>query len=114
MGILTNSTVKNQICIDTCNQCAQACYECFQACLNESDVDKRIKCINTLTECAMVCQMSTALMSMNAQSSMQHCKLCATICDKCAQECEMFKDQHCQECAGICKKCAVECNNMKM
>lgn len=112
MGIATNSTNNNQNCIDACNRCAQACYECFQACLNEPDVQARISCIRTLIECAMMCQMSTTLMSMNAQSHMQHCQLCATICDKCSQECEMFKDQHCQLCAIECKKCATECKNM--
>lgn len=38
--------------------------------------------------------------------------MCATICDKCSQECGMFKDEHCTKCAEECKKCADECKKM--
>ncbi len=43
-----------------------------------------------------MCEMSVGLMAMNAQFAKDHCKLCATICDKCAQECKMVQDEHCQ------------------
>ena len=112
MGISTNSTDKFQTCIDACNRSEQACYECFKACLNEPDVNARKICISILVECAQMCQMSSAMMSMNGQFMKEHCKLCATICDKCAQECEMFKDDHCTKCAAECKKCANECRSM--
>lgn len=112
MGIVTNSTDKYQKCIDECNKCAQACYECFKACLNEPDIDARKTCISGLIECAQMCQMSSAMMSMEGQFSKEHCKLCATICDNCAQECGKFKDDHCQKCATECKACANECRNM--
>ena len=51
-------------------------------------------------------------MSMNGQFVKEHCKLCATICDKCAQECGMFKEEHCKKCADEYKKCANECRSM--
>ncbi|MCW6076570.1 four-helix bundle copper-binding protein [Clostridium sporogenes] len=112
MGIVTNSTDKFQKCIDECNKCAQACYECFKACLNEPDVNARKNCIGILAECAQMCQMSSSMMSMDGEFTKEHCQLCATICDKCAQECEMFKDDHCQKCAQECHICANECRNM--
>lgn len=112
MGIVTNSTDGFQKCIDACNRCAQACYECFQACLNEPDVQARIKCISSLIECAQMCQMSSAIMSANGQFAMEHCQLCASICEKCGQECKKFKDEHCQLCATECQNCAKECSNM--
>jgi hypothetical protein len=59
-----------------------------------------------------MCQMSSGMMSMNGQFSKEHRKLCATICDKCAQECNMFKDEHCKRCADECRACANECGNM--
>jgi len=59
-----------------------------------------------------MCQMSSSMMSMNGQFMKEHCKLCATACDKCAQECEMFKDDHCTKCAAECKKCSNECSSM--
>ncbi|MFZ7134027.1 MAG: four-helix bundle copper-binding protein [Eubacteriales bacterium] len=112
MSVVINAPNKMQTCIDACKKCTQACYACFSACLNEPDLNARKNCVGLLVECAMMCQMSVGMMSMNGQFSKQHCGLCAQICDKCAQECEMFKDDHCKECAQICHMCADECRKM--
>jgi len=112
MGIVTNNTNKMQSCIDACTKCAQACFECFEACLNEQDLNERKNCVSMLVECGMMCQMSAAMMSMGGKFSKEHCQVCATICDKCAEECTMFKDDHCQKCADICRTCAEECRKM--
>jgi hypothetical protein len=109
MTLLSNV---NQKCIDACNRCAQACYECFEVCLGESDVQERTNYISLLIECAGMCQMSAAHMSMDGEFAMDHCKVCASICDACAQECAMFKDDHCTECAKVCEECATECKSM--
>lgn len=76
------------------------------------DVDVRKACVSMLVECAMMCQMSVSMMSMNGQYSKEHCALCAKIFETCAKECNMFKDEHCQKCAKECTSCAVECRNM--
>ncbi len=112
MGIVTNSTDKYQACINECNKCAQACYECFKACLNEPDLNARKNCVSILVECAQMCQMSSAFMSMEGQFVKEHCIMCAAICDKCATECDMFKDDHCKKCAQECRTCAEECRKM--
>lgn len=112
MVIVTNKENGMQPCIDACTKCAQACYECFEACLNELDLNKRKNCVSILVECAMMCQMSVATMSMNGQFSKEHCQVCAALCDKCSQECAMFQDDHCQKCADICRTCAGECRKM--
>ena len=112
MGIVTKTTDKYQRCIDACNACAQACYECFKLCLNEQDVQARKGCISMLVECAMICQTASSLMFLDAQHAMEFCKLCAAVCDKCTNECSMFKDQHCADCANQCRTCAEECRMM--
>jgi len=112
MGIVTNKTDKMQACIDACTKCAQACFECFNACLNEPDLNERKNCVSMLVECAMMCQMSSAMMSMSGKFTLEHCTICATICEKCEQECKMFKDDHCKKCSDICHMCAEECKNM--
>lgn len=109
MILLSNN---NQKCIDECNRCAQACYECFAACLNEPDIQARKNCLAILVECANMCQMSAAHMSMGGQFAKEHCGVCALICEKCAEECSMFKDAHCTECTQICLDCAAECKKM--
>lgn len=112
MGMVTNATDKYQKCIDACAKCAQACFECLKACMNESDAAARKACMGMLLECALICQQAVAYMSMDAQYAMDLCKLCAAICDKCAQECDMFKDDHCKKCTDICRQCANECHMM--
>lgn len=112
MGIVTNTTDKYQVCIDACNRCFQACYECLKACLNEPDVSQRKNCISILLECSEICKQASAFMFMDAQYSKDLCKLCAVICEKCAADCDMFKDAHCQKCADVCRQCATECKNM--
>ena len=106
MGIVTNTTDKYQKCIDACNRCAQACYECLKACLNEPDVQARKNCISMLSECACICKESSSFMSMDAMHAKDLCKLCATICEKCAADCKMFKDDHCVKCANECNMMA--------
>ncbi|WHH59986.1 four-helix bundle copper-binding protein [Petroclostridium sp. X23] len=112
MGVVTNTTDKYQACIDACNKCFQACFECLKACLNEPDAAARKACIGILLECAKICELSSAYMAMDAQYAKDLCKLCAAICDKCATECDMFKDDHCQKCANVCRTCADECRKM--
>ncbi|MEO6537008.1 MAG: four-helix bundle copper-binding protein [Ferruginibacter sp.] len=31
------------------------------------------------------------------------------MCDTCAAECNLHENTHCRECAAICTKCADEC-----
>ena len=112
MGIVTTATDKYQTCLDACAKCLQACYECLKACMNEPDAAARKNCMSVLLECALICQQAVAYMSMDAQFAKDLCKLCANICDKCAQECAMFKDPHCQKCADVCRACATECKKM--
>ncbi|GIM30722.1 ferredoxin [Clostridium polyendosporum] len=112
MGVATMTINKYQACIYECNRCAQACYECFKACLNEPDVADRKNCMSILVECAKVCEMSSTLLSMNTEFAKDYCNLCAVVCDKCAEECEKFKDEHCQKCAHECGTCADECSRM--
>ncbi|MGO1470680.1 MAG: four-helix bundle copper-binding protein [Tissierella sp.] len=74
MGVVTNTNNKMQACIDACTKCSQACYECFSECLNEPDLKERKDCVSILVECAMMCQMSVAMMSMNGQFSNGRCQ----------------------------------------
>lgn len=83
--------------------------ECFTACLQEPDVQARVNCIKVLNDCAGICLEAVQYMARNSQFAKALCQVCATICDACAKECEMFKDTHCQECARIYRECAEEC-----
>lgn len=112
MGIVTNNADKFQACIDACAKCTQACYGCFNACLNEPDLNAKKNCVSILIECAMMCQISVAMMSMSGQFSKEHCELYSKICGKCAQECSIFKDELCQKCADFYRTCSDKCKKM--
>ena len=99
-------------CITACAKCAQACYECFYASLNEQDIHARKKYASILMECAMICQTTAAVLSMNGLYYRQFCQLCSEICEKCALECTPFTDEHCQNCQEICRRCAISCRSL--
>lgn len=112
MAIVTKTMDPYQAGIYACNRCSQACYECLDVCLNEQYINPKKNCVKILIECAKVCEMAVGLMAMNADFAKDYCKICATICDSCAKECEMVQEEYCQKCAQECTTCAEECNKM--
>ncbi|TCO74358.1 uncharacterized protein DUF326 [Marinisporobacter balticus] len=107
--------IKNmQSCIDACKECLQACEECFTLCLREADVKSRVNCIEMLRDCVDICELAIGYMSRGSKYAQDICNTCATICDACAKDCEMFQDAHCKKCAEICRRCADECRKMNM
>lgn len=112
MGVICKENQKYQKCIDACRCCSQACEECFMECLKSPDVANRVNHLKMLMECTKACEVATCFMIKNSQFAKDYCNLCATICEKCAQECETFEDEHCKKCADECNKCSTECKNM--
>lgn len=120
MGIATMEPVDSLIrggspmqhCIDACNRCAQICEECLNLCLQEHNIKDRLMCIRTLQDCAEICTTSACFMARSSINAKEVCKVCETICEKCAEECDMFKDDHCQTSADACRHCAIECRRM--
>lgn len=110
-SLLSNGN-PNQPCIDLCMKCSQLCQECITLCLQEPDVGKRANCIKTLQDCSEICSTASCFMSRGSGSIKDICNVCATICDKCAAECNMFTDPHCKACAEVCSECAETCRNM--
>ncbi|MFN3159193.1 MAG: four-helix bundle copper-binding protein [Rubinisphaera brasiliensis] len=103
---------KFQACIEACVECAQECERCADACLSESNVAKMADCIKTDRDCAAICWTAASLMSRGSQFADSVCKLCAEICDACADECEKHEHDHCQKCAQACRNCADQCRQM--
>ena len=52
------------------------------------------------------------LMSTNSDKAREYCRLCATFCRECAEECAKHNNDHCKPCAAACEKCAAECEAM--
>ncbi|GAB6876634.1 hypothetical protein JCM13210_13610 [Thermaerobacter litoralis] len=90
----------------------QACEQCLTACLKEPDAAQRGRCVQLLRDCADICALASRVMSRGSDFAGAICRVCAEICEACAQECGRFQDEHCQECARECRACAEECRRM--
>ena len=103
---------KHLDCIAACHACAVECLHCAAACLGEPDVKKMARCIALNTDCAQICQLAVAYMAGGSPFAGALCRLCAEVCDACAEECARHDMDHCQQCAEACRRCAEECRNM--
>jgi hypothetical protein len=71
------------------------------------------KCIQSDMECAALCYAAAQLMSLGSDKVKEVCRLCADLCEACANECgQHVHSKHCQECAEACKAWAEECRKM--
>lgn len=101
-----------KVCIEACLKCAAICNYCASACSKEKDAQHLAKCIQLNMECAAICYAAAELMSLGSKKIEEICRLCASMCDTCAEECGKHQHDHCRTCADYCIKCADECEVM--
>ncbi len=70
------------------------------------------RCIQLDMECAAICYQAAQLMSLGSFHARSVCRICAEICQACAEECSRHDMEHCKECAEVCYRCAEECRMM--
>lgn len=99
-------------CIQACLSCASTCNQCASACTSEQDVNMMARCIQLDMECAAMCYAAAQLMSLNSSQAREACRLCATFCEACGNECARHEAAHCKACADACKQCREECLRM--
>lgn len=103
---------QNRSCIEACVRCAQECEHCSSACLEEHDVAALAACIRLDRDCSAICWAAAGAMSRSSPFLTEFCRLCADLCDACAEECARHEHDHCQRCADACRQCAAECRRM--
>jgi hypothetical protein len=99
-------TAHTQSQLDALNACAAACEHCATACLQEPDVQMMTRCISLTRDCADLCALTARLVARASDQAEHLLKLCAEICQACAEECARHEHRHCQECAEACRRCA--------
>jgi hypothetical protein len=99
-------------CIEACLNCVAACNHCSSSCLKEPNAKMMADCIRLDMECAIVCYNAAQLMSLGSSKADEFCRLCAEICNDCAEECSKHDNEHCKKCAEACHICAEECMQM--
>lgn len=100
---------ENQEIINQLNECAAECNHCYSECLNEKDVTMMARCIELDRECSDICQLTASMLARGSEHSLQLLKLCADICNTCAEECEKHDNEHCIRCSEVCYRCAESC-----
>ena len=55
-------------CIKECDACAATCEHCATACLSEADVKAMADCIRLDRDCADICRLASAMMSLRSLS----------------------------------------------
>jgi hypothetical protein len=99
-------------CAEDCQKCESECLHCSNHCVEEivGGHKDHADCLKHCLDCADACQLCASVMSRGGPNAKAVAKLCAEICDRCAEQCEKFKnDKHCAECAKVCRHCAEEC-----
>lgn len=101
---------RNQKLLDALAKCAAECSHCATACLREQDSMMLERCIKLDLDCAEVCEATTGFVARSSEFAEAVLRLCADICNACAEECEKHNHmEHCKHCAEACRACAEAC-----
>ena len=92
--------------------CSLFCTSCADACVAE-EMDMR-GCSRTCLDCADVCGATVRLAvrrtSQDIEMLRAQVETCIKACDLCAAEGERHADEHCKLCATMCRECAQDCH----
>jgi hypothetical protein len=100
-------------CIKNCLECYQVCEETANHCLMMGGKHTEVVHIRLLLDCATLCNASAKLMIHNSDFHSDECKVCAEICNRCAESCKKIgNDAQMQSCIEICLRCAESCHEM--
>ena len=67
------------------------------------------RCIALDMDCAGACELTAAMLARESEHADAMRRLCAELCDACAEECAKHDADHCQACARACRACAEAC-----
>lgn len=99
-------------CIQDCLDCHRVCQE-TALCLHAEGSQAAADHVRLLLDCAAICQASADFMESDSVLQGRFCAACAEICQRCAQECDRFKDDvQLKACANACRRCGESCRQM--
>jgi hypothetical protein len=91
--------------------CSLFCTSCADACIAEP-MDMRA-CIRTCLDCTEVCAATARLAVRRSSQNIAMLRLqlqtCVEACELCAAECDRHDHEHCKLCATMCRECADDC-----
>lgn len=109
-----NSRTNMEECIESCLKCYQSCLSCIPHCLTQGGKHSEADHITLMMECAELCRTSASIMQLKGEFAYELCKVCAQVCDACADSCSSIdpEDSMMQRCAQMCNRCAESCRSM--
>ena len=102
-------------CAKACSDCQRACDTCQTHCAHMLHAGEKahMTTLMSCADCATVCASASEILSRGGPFSSLICVSCAEACQRCAVECEKFKDDmHMKKCAEECRKCEKACREM--
>src|SRR5699024_2508500 len=72
---------KNNVLIESLQNCVTACEQCADACLDENNVESMVDCIRLDRNCADICNTTARLLSRNSDVHIALIELCQDICE---------------------------------
>ncbi|WP_286230812.1 four-helix bundle copper-binding protein [Neobacillus mesonae] len=101
-----------QSIIEDLHECMAACNHCYDACLKEENMNMMAECIRLDRECADICAYLEQAIVRGTPFISELGQVCATICERCGNECQKHEHDHCKKCAEACFKCAEACQKL--
>ncbi|MDF9841009.1 MULTISPECIES: four-helix bundle copper-binding protein [unclassified Paenibacillus] len=101
--------IQYQECIDACIKCMNACNYSYVSSLKEYDLAALRESIRLDRECADICSFAVQAMTRQSPFVVEILRLCAEICERCADESSRHMQTHCQDCIDACRSAAMAC-----
>ncbi|SET39347.1 four-helix bundle copper-binding protein [Paenibacillus sp. NFR01] len=101
--------IQYQECIDACIKTMNACNYSYVASLKEYDLASLRESIQLDRECAEICSFAVSAMTRQSPFVVDILRLCAEICERCADESAKHPQTHCRECIEACRNAAMAC-----
>jgi len=95
-------------CIEACQKCHNVCLLFItHHCLEMGGKHVEPMHVRLMMDCANSCQTAVEFMLRESPFHDEVCRLCALVCDACAQSCEQKGDM--DDCVKACRHCADLC-----
>lgn len=95
-------------------ECHRICMATVKYCLDKGGKPADPRHIQTLLDCAEICQTTSNFILRESDMHERVCAVCADICEHCAESCEQVDDhdEMMKHCANVCRRCAEACQKI--
>lgn len=101
--------MENKQLIEELYFCEAECKQFLKEYIAERENKKLKRCMMLAQECADICRVTAVVVERKSENSDEFLKLCAKICNYCAEECKKYNIDYCQKCAQVCSNCFEMC-----